>query len=1172
MSVVLKNEKTLKPVELPLALMRVGLKGMNGAFYGPRGYREITEENININEFSKLSLIIPSYFPMMQKEYDYNQSAIKMEHIESYPDIKNKPYHVRYVGIADMDMDIMSVKNALKPLFSDDDAPATYTYVGDIKKRWVNWLTSQTRLTIGNMREKSGVFDEVCKDTLAIALAAQAKGFDPIVFFSGCKGFRVLWSDPAAFYWVDETYDYGKAFVSSEAFYYFETHLEIDPMSNIVKKLDASVYSRDKGIKPDLDKHPSSHLYPVLIQDLDQFNDTLLYDTALIDNTKVLDQRLVDRICNYWLDLPKLCPALVPVINPIFDYNQSTLELEPYSTNGKEYTKPVYEHKEYSSEQLKEIRAGQILDPMYEQALLRYVNDHSTKQYTSLNGITKKKGVIGDPLESKIWLISLTEFTWCGLKPGFHSDGTDIRFIINTKNETINQKCFSTCAPDKSFPVWASSQGQALSEERKQQWREAQKKASNKSKKQAEKQKDQARKQYATGQTTINNSIPEQYKEMKKMVDDVKIIKTIPSVNRVLVRSSDPEPNKPVRSFSSSNLPNPWIEPITGDLDAALMKIDTSSLTGTQSLPVFNREDELTQTIKQTIERLKIQNPEFNNSILYPELEKVLTIEFIEKNKKIIHKIVKEICTEMANATTATTTTTNNNNNNITYPDVKLRPVYSIASQHQADSEHISSKPVLKLMKKAAADIRDHANSIKYGNSSCLNPEDSQAYNVYINQVGFWFSDALSSITQNRKKRGRYINQLRESVEFAINDVIKKQEELMEEGKKWIDLGVKTGMETELDGYNKSKQLRSEIKKGLRDVPIKKKPLEPFMDNKTKYNSHKKYVTMIHRARLFDEGARLEAKEYYADQFNVLTYKNVEDNLNIKPIVISLNANESILDKALCFDELRIDENWDDLMKKYLFYIVAFEPEDNLAQEWGYIKATDLIIDPASPEEKRKLIVKREFIKTGPPLKRLLTIQSKMMLHTSKNRPSDPDKIKAFLYESYLKGIGSDNLHNLVDVSFDNDPLYDRISKLDIDPKFIAALKSAGHEIPKPDFKESTSSNSSIYNNVKDMVDNIKMLPCSDQESKAEAEPIGEDNDNTYDPSNEDLDALDAMEDETTRAVSNSSSSMEGQTDFNEFNSKISNNNNNNNNNTKGRKRLFKKIDNDDGEAEYTGA
>ena len=1123
---------TVKEVQLPLALMRVGLKGMNGAFYGPRGYREINKENINIKEFSKLSLIIPSYFPMLEKVYDYNQSSNKQEHVWSYPDIKDKPYHVRYIGIADMDMDVKSVQKMDKALFNDEKAK-DYANVGDVKKRWVNWLTSQTRLTIGIMREKSGVFDEVCKDTLAIAIAARVKGFDPIVFFSGCKGFRVLWSDPAAFYWVDESYDYGKAFVASEAFHYFETHLGIDPTTNIVKKLDASVYSRDKGIKPDLEKHPSSHLYPVLIPDLDQFNDTLFYDRSLqnnVDNARVLDQRLVDRICKYWLDLPKLCPAVVPVINPIFEYNQPALEFEPHSTTvstNKENAKPVYEHKEYSSDQLKEFRASRVLDPLYEDALLNYVNNHSTKHYTSLNGLIKIKSVIGDPAESPLWLISLNEFMWCGLKPGFHSDASDIRFIINTKSQRIDQKCFSTlngCGEKKSFPVWASTQCQALNEERKQQWREAQKKASVKDKKNAEKQKDRARKEYATGQTTINNSIPEQYKEMKKMVDEIKIIKTVPSVNRVLVRSSSPEVNKPVRSFSAVNLPSikEYNNNNNDDFDLALMQIDTSNLTGTQSMPVFTREEKLaqtTQTIKQTIERLRVQNPDFTNHILYAELEKVLTPEFVKENKNSIKKIYQELITEMNN---------NPNSTKITYPDAKRA--------------------------KKAEDVQDYVNAIKNGNTNSLNPTDLQSYKIYINHVGFWFREALSSIIQNRKKRGTFKDEQGVVIEFAINDVIKKQLELIEEGKKWVDLGVKSGVESEQDEHKKALLLRDQIKKGLRDKPIKKKPLEPFMINDLKY-THKKYGVMIHRARLFDEGARLEAKDYYDDQFNILTYKNVGVNLNIRPVVISLNANESILDKALSFVAKRIPDEWEDLKQKYLLYIVAFEPEDNLAQEWGYIKASDLIIDKKTSDEKkldlkRRLIVKREFIKTGPPLKRLLAIQSKMMIQTSKNRSNDSDKIKQFLNCDYLKGIGSDNLHNLIDASFDNDPLYDRLSKTDIDPKFIAAMKSAGHEVPKPDFNEEDEQ--------------------EQEESKTELisnDNNNDNNNNNYNPTNDDLDALDEMEDETTRAISDNSTSMDGQTNFDDFNSTISNNNN-----IKERKRIYKKINNDDGEAEYTGA
>ena len=457
----------------------VGKKGANDTnlFYrNSRDVRLITSLNDEL-VLKNLSLIIPSLLhekPAMKEKENNSKQVIDFESIKSY---------VRYFGIADLDMPLTDVLNGKTKLYSSDPEDAMqYANVDMLKLKWSQWLKNNPNLTIGEIRAQCPHFDFVCQRASELASSLAAKGLKYILFFSGCKGHRVIWLDPSLFYWVLHTDEYAKAFMQQVAMSYF-TGLGCSPF--FVSALDTSIFERMKGVNPNVLKHPDSLLFPFLIQDYSRMNELKLCRLTP-------DLELIQQIKTFWTSLPDICPLKIPWLRPIYQRTLFSTEMkEPqqqkqqqqprkrrssngntngnsnndnsnsYSntsnsnshsnsnSNSNSYSNASNSNNNYSN-------SDQLSDE-FKQGIAKWMKQHkrnfSTEPFPSYSLKMFAKENETDPSR---YLLKFNNWYHCALGKCDHSHPNDIYFLVN--DTEVTQKCFSSkCSKAKKMSVYVSS-------------------------------------------------------------------------------------------------------------------------------------------------------------------------------------------------------------------------------------------------------------------------------------------------------------------------------------------------------------------------------------------------------------------------------------------------------------------------------------------------------------------------------------------------------------------------------------------------------------------------------------------------------------------------------------------------------------------------------------------
>ena len=265
-------------------------KDQQKRFYqGRRDVRAIASLEFDAT-LEKLSLIIPSLLHSMPTSRNLDGS-INFDDVKSY---------IRYFGLTDLDMSLEKVLIGREQIIANE-LPRVFENMDHFKSYWGSWLKEHAQLTVGEIRALSSPFDKVCKDGLMLAEALEKKGLHYLFYFSGLKGFRVLWYDPQLFYWVFAQDDFASAYKTQIAEDYF-TGLGCD--LGFAHRLDVSVYDKAKGIKPDVLAHPDSRLFSWLVQDYKQIDSQVLVRL-------VKDPVLITEIKLFWTQLPKQCPLTI---------------------------------------------------------------------------------------------------------------------------------------------------------------------------------------------------------------------------------------------------------------------------------------------------------------------------------------------------------------------------------------------------------------------------------------------------------------------------------------------------------------------------------------------------------------------------------------------------------------------------------------------------------------------------------------------------------------------------------------------------------------------------------------------------------------------------------------------------------------------------------------------
>ena len=151
----------------------------------------------------------------------------------------NETHAVRYGGMLDFDFD--------KTGEWDND-----TVLGEVR------AACRNELSLDSLAERVPPLREVFDATHKMVDSLQQKGLRCTAFFSGLKGSRVLWYDPTLWRKVQRERTNDSAEWVSILERYFDQKLPF---------LDGGIYTRGKGIKPDLLPHPRSNVAPTPLLD-----------------------------------------------------------------------------------------------------------------------------------------------------------------------------------------------------------------------------------------------------------------------------------------------------------------------------------------------------------------------------------------------------------------------------------------------------------------------------------------------------------------------------------------------------------------------------------------------------------------------------------------------------------------------------------------------------------------------------------------------------------------------------------------------------------------------------------------------------------------------------------------------------------------------------------------
>lgn len=296
---------------------RIG-PNLGRGFY--QGKRDILDVNLfsDINQLKRLSLVIPCLFDAgypTVRHTNYNGIPGNTKEIVDWENLEEC---TRYFGLLDLDMEIQDVLSGKEKMIKSSPRDAhVYANVDALKLEWSQYIKKNRTLPISEFRKECVPFDKVCKDAIQVTQCLENLGKHYLLFFSGCKGFRVLWYDPDLFYRVDHRDDYATAYKEQVATEYF-TKIGCD--EDFAKRQDHSVHDKCKGVKPDVHRHPDSNLFSFLIA----YNDLLnpenpqmrkYFSLVNFDEFKlyhdVEDPDLVGLVQEYWLNLPSQCPMRI---------------------------------------------------------------------------------------------------------------------------------------------------------------------------------------------------------------------------------------------------------------------------------------------------------------------------------------------------------------------------------------------------------------------------------------------------------------------------------------------------------------------------------------------------------------------------------------------------------------------------------------------------------------------------------------------------------------------------------------------------------------------------------------------------------------------------------------------------------------------------------------------
>ena len=168
----------------------------------------------------------------------------------------------------------------------------------------------QSGMTWGELCAACPDFADVAMGAKALCAQLRAKGFTPSCWFTGGKGFRVVWRDPACFL----RYKKGDAGVSNRVLdTFFHSYLGGECLAEVRKlcDFDKNIYDAGKGVKSDLQRHQDTKFWPLLVD----FSDDGLQGMPMRRTER--DQDLCRAIAGFWTDVLSRLPASWAAVAPV---------------------------------------------------------------------------------------------------------------------------------------------------------------------------------------------------------------------------------------------------------------------------------------------------------------------------------------------------------------------------------------------------------------------------------------------------------------------------------------------------------------------------------------------------------------------------------------------------------------------------------------------------------------------------------------------------------------------------------------------------------------------------------------------------------------------------------------------------------------------------------------
>ena len=157
-----------------------------------------------------------------------------------------------------------------------------------------------------------------CPDFANVAEAARIvcaklaeKGFRPVCWFTGGKGFRIVWQDPACYM----RYRKGDPGVSTCVLtHFFKEYLSVECLAATQKlcDFDKCIYDAGKGVKSDLHQHQDTFFWPVLVD----FSSAERLENMQMKRL-VRDESLCQEIVAFWTWVFTLLPASWAEARPV---------------------------------------------------------------------------------------------------------------------------------------------------------------------------------------------------------------------------------------------------------------------------------------------------------------------------------------------------------------------------------------------------------------------------------------------------------------------------------------------------------------------------------------------------------------------------------------------------------------------------------------------------------------------------------------------------------------------------------------------------------------------------------------------------------------------------------------------------------------------------------------